>query len=79
MVPLLCLRTLGMHWLRGLAYHYAFPGFTENTFDGSLSLHYAMTPLIGVEAGYHYTDVSSDAAFREYSRNRVFAGVSLTF
>jgi hypothetical protein len=23
LVRLLCLRTLGMHWLRGLAYHYA--------------------------------------------------------
>lgn len=53
--------------------------FTENTFDGNLSVHYAITPLIGVQAGYHYTDVSSDVVFREYSRNRVFAGVSLTF
>jgi len=53
--------------------------FTENTFDGNLSLHYAITPLIGVQAGYHYTDNNSDVLFREYSRNRVFAGVSLTF
>jgi Putative beta-barrel porin 2 len=55
------------------------PGFTENTFDGNLSLQYAITPLIGVQAGYHYTDVNSDVLFREYSRNRVFAGVNLTF
>ena len=66
-------------------YHGFTPGaimtapFTENTFDGNLSLHYAITPLIGVQAGYHYTDVNSDVLFREYSRNRVFAGVSLTF
>jgi hypothetical protein len=53
--------------------------FTENTFDGNLSLHYAITPLIGVQAGYHYTDINSDVVLREYSRNRVFAGVSLTF
>jgi hypothetical protein len=53
--------------------------FTENTFDGNLSLHYAITPLIGVQGGYHYTDISSDLLLREYSRNRVFAGVSLTF
>ena len=53
--------------------------FTENTFDGNLSLHYAITPLIGVQAGYHYTDNNSDVLFREYSRNRIFAGVSLTF
>jgi hypothetical protein len=55
------------------------PGFTENTFDGNLSLRYAITPLIGVQAGYHYTDINSDLQFREYSRNRVFAGLSLTF
>jgi hypothetical protein len=66
-------------------YHGFTPGpiitgpFTENTFDGNLSLHYAITPLIGVQAGYHYTDVNSDVLLREYSRNRVFAGVSLTF
>jgi hypothetical protein len=55
------------------------PGFNEDTFDGNLSGHYAITPLIGVSAGYHYTDISSDNAFRDYSRNRVFAGVNLTF
>jgi|ERR1700731_322178 len=55
------------------------PGFIENTFDGNLSLRYAITPLIGVQAGYHYTNISSDIQFREYSRNRVSAGVSLSF
>jgi hypothetical protein len=55
------------------------PGFTENTFDGNLSFRYAITPLIGVQAGYHYTDINSDIQFRQYSRNRAFAGVSLTF
>ena len=44
--------------------------------DGPTS---AITPLISVQAGYHYTDVNSDAVLREYSRNRVFAGVNLTF
>ena len=44
-----------------------------------LQLHYAITPLIGVQAGYHYTDINSDLLAREYSRNRVSAGVSLTF
>jgi hypothetical protein len=56
------------------------PGFSENTFDGNLSLRYAITSLFGVQAGYHYTDLSSEAQFpRDYSRNRVYAGVSLTF
>jgi Putative beta-barrel porin 2 len=53
--------------------------FTENSFDGDLSLRYAITPLLGVQAGYHYTDISSDVLSREYSRNRAFAGVSLSF
>ena len=55
------------------------PGFTENAFDGGLSLRYAITPLLGVQAGYHYTNISSDNQGRDYSRNRVSAGVSLTF
>lgn len=53
--------------------------FSENTFDGGISLRYNITPLFAVQAGYHYTDVSSDLAGREYSRNRFFGGVSVTF
>jgi hypothetical protein len=53
--------------------------FSENTFDGGVSLHYSITPLFGLQAGYHYTNISSDNGFREYSRNRVTGGVSVTF
>ena len=53
--------------------------FSENTFDVGLSLRYGITPLIGVQASYHYTDVGSDVATREYSRNRVSGGVNFTF
>ena len=64
-------------------YHALTPGtggaFTENTFDTGFSIRWAITNLVGVQAGYHYTDVSSDAASREYSRNRVFGGVNVTF
>ena len=55
------------------------PAFSENTFDVGLTLRYGITSLIGVQASYHYTDVGSDVAFREYSRNRVSAGVNVTF
>ena len=55
------------------------PAFSENTFDAGITLRYGITGLLGVQVGYHYTDVSSDAAFREYSRNRVFAGLNVTF
>ena len=55
------------------------PAFSEDTFDVGLTLRYGITSLIGVQASYHYTDVSSGAALREYSRNRVSAGVNVTF
>ena len=55
------------------------PGFVEDSFDMSLSLHYAVTRYFGVETGYNYTDVSSDSPFREYSRNRYWAGLSVSF
>ena len=53
--------------------------FDENTFDIGLGLRYAITTIVGVQLGYHYTDVISDLAVREYSRNRVYGGVSLKF
>ena len=55
------------------------PAFSEDTFDIGLSLRYGITSLIGIQASYHYTDVSSDVAFREYSRNRVSGGINITF
>ncbi|PYK30337.1 MAG: hypothetical protein DME57_07215 [Verrucomicrobia bacterium] len=63
-------------------YHAAsvtFIPFTEEAFDVGLGVRYAITSLIGVQASYHYTEVISDMSFRDYSRNRFSAGVSLTF
>jgi hypothetical protein len=54
-------------------------GFSDDTFDTDVSLRYGITRLLGVQAGYHFTNVTSDASFREYSRNRFFAGLNLTF
>jgi hypothetical protein len=65
--------------------YHALPGglpggaFSEDTFDAGLSAKYAINNMFAVQLGYHYTDVSSDSAFREYSRNRVTAGVNVTF
>jgi len=53
--------------------------FSENTFDAGFSFKYAINNTWAVQLGYHYTDVSSDSAAREYSRNRVFGGVNVTF
>lgn len=64
-------------------YHALAPGtggaFTEDSFDLGFTARYAINSLVSLQLGYHYTDVSSDSAFREYSRNRVSGGVSLTF
>jgi hypothetical protein len=54
-------------------------GFTEESVDLSFTLRYAITRYLGIEAGYNYTDVTSDEAFREYTRNRYWGGVNLVF
>ena len=53
--------------------------FSENTFDGGITLRYNVTPLFGVQVGYHYSDVSSGMATQDYTRSRVFAGANVTF
>lgn len=55
------------------------PSFIEQAIDLSLSLRFAVNRYFGVEAGYGYTDVWSDIAVREYSRNRYWAGLNVTF
>jgi len=56
------------------------PGFDEDSFDVAVTARYAVTRIFAIEAGYNHTEVMSDAAlFRDYSRNRVWAGVNLAF
>jgi hypothetical protein len=55
------------------------PGFTEDSFNAAISLRYAVTRYFGVEAGYNYTDVASDIAFRQYSRNSYWGGLNVSF
>ena len=55
------------------------PAFTEEDFDLALSLRYAFTRYFGVEAGYSYTNVWGDVSAREYSRNRYWGGLNVTF
>jgi len=61
---------------------------TETTFDITPSVRYAITQRCAVNVGYRYTDVSrgSGAAALEpfqsvgsYTRNRYFAGITLSF
>jgi len=55
------------------------PGFTEDSFDIDLSLGYAINQHLGAQIGYSHTEVSSGDAFRDYSRNRVWAGFNFAF
>jgi hypothetical protein len=55
------------------------PAFTEDALDTGLSVHYDITRSLGVEVGYNHTQVFSDQAFREYSRNRVYGGLTFAF
>lgn len=56
------------------------PGFTEDSFDVLLWARYAITRNWSVDVGYNHTEVISEAAlFREFSRNRIYGGVTFTF
>jgi len=45
----------------------------------SLGVSYRLMSNIDLNAGYHYTTISSDNSFREYDRHRVSLGASITF
>jgi hypothetical protein len=55
------------------------PAFDENSVDVAIGLRYALNRYFAIEAGCSHTEVFSDSVFREYSRNRVFAGLNLAF
>ena len=61
---------------------------TETTFDITPSLRYAITQHCSVNVGYRYTDVKNGSgtaalepfqSFNSYTRNRYFAGITLSF
>jgi hypothetical protein len=56
-----------------------FPAFTENTFDANISLRYAVNHYLGIQLGYDHTEVTSGEAIREYSKNRVWGGLNVSF
>lgn len=53
--------------------------FEEDSIDLAIGLRYALNRYFALEAGYNHTEVLSDSVFRDYSRNRVFAGLNLAF
>jgi Putative beta-barrel porin 2 len=56
------------------------PSFTQDSIDVGLSLRYAITRMLRIQAGYHRTELtSSGVGGQNYSRSSIFAGVNLTF
>jgi Putative beta-barrel porin 2 len=53
--------------------------FTEDSLDLSLSLRFSVTRSLGIQAGYNYTQIWSDQAFRDYTRNRYWGGLNFAF
>jgi hypothetical protein len=51
----------------------------EDTFDISVGLHYIVTPKLTLDAMFTHTEVLSNVAASEYSRNRVTLGANYTF
>jgi predicted porin len=52
---------------------------TEDTFDISTGLHYTVTPKLTLDATFTHTEVLSNIASSEYSRNRITLGANYTF
>jgi opacity protein-like surface antigen len=51
----------------------------QDTFDISTGLHFIVTPKLSLDATYTHTEVLSDVATSEYSRNRITIGATYTF
>jgi hypothetical protein len=55
-------------------------GFERDGVDVALTLRYALVRYLGISAGYNRTDVFSSATTnRDYSRNRIYAGIDFVF
>lgn len=57
----------------------ASDNFAEDSFSLSLGAAYQITRYLSVDAGYSWSEVYSEIALREYSRNRYYLGLSATF
>ena len=58
---------------------YVSPAFVEDSYVVSLSARYAFTRIWSAELGYDFSDVDSEITLRSYYRNRIYAGLDLSF
>jgi hypothetical protein len=68
--------TAGIYYVHS---DYHQPSAKEDDVDFALGFRYSITHYIGVQVGYHYTDVNANVAGRDYDRNRAFGGLNVTF
>ena len=55
------------------------PEFTEDSLDVTIGIRYELNRTFSIDIDYGRTELMSEFTFREYSRNRYFAGLNLTF
>lgn len=55
------------------------PGFIEQSLDVACTVRYSVTRYFALEVGCDHTEIISDVSAREYSRNKVYGGLNLTF
>jgi uncharacterized protein (PEP-CTERM system associated) len=51
----------------------------DDYYSFGVNLTYAFNRHFSAEAGYNYDDLNSDIAFRGYTRNRVYIGVTAAY
>jgi hypothetical protein len=56
-----------------------FDGKSEQFYIAQLNVAYHFNPWLLGEAGYNYSKLNSDLAFREYTRNVVYIGIKATY
>lgn len=57
----------------------AAPAFTEDTLDITLQVRFEINRTFSADVGYSHTEVTSDQALRDYSRNRFYGGINFSF
>ena len=56
-----------------------YDGLSEIFFDTGVNFTYRFTPHFSSEVGYNYSQLNSDASNRDYTRNRVYLGVTASY
>lgn len=70
---------LKAQWQDSEFYGGLYDGLSETFFDIGANFTYRFNPHFSGEVGYNYSQLNSDAANRDYDRNRVYLGVTASY